>query len=480
MSEQPIPFSDGLASGLDELSGAGEAIFRNFLPDPAGALHVRPGIRTWADFPTTVPVASPVIGIFPWRTYLIFVTQSRQIWAWLAAGNVIPLSTLSDSTTLLDGNLPPVFTFDQQRVAIAGGGQPQQWQASGLSSRLSTTGTMPDGSPLAFTHIDYIAQRFVGNDANPSGYFQWTDPGVGNHGTWPIVGAYYQEAEASPDVSVALSANAANELFIFGAQTTQVFIPDPVTAFAAAVTAQVGCGAAYSVISTDGPFAMLDDKHRFVLTDGRQVKPISTPQIASDITAPGFVVSDMRGYRIVMGMWDLLLWVCPTMKRGFCFDRTSQKWVGEFLSIDANGEWQAWAPSSYVYWAAQNMHLVGMPDGRIAELTPSAFDDLGTTLKAVSRTGFGNGGTFTRKLCNRVRLQFRGPMPANVNQVVELRYRDDLGGFKRAIQWTPGKQPVAEKYNLGIYRQRQYEIEWSGGGPFALTGATETIEMGDS
>lgn len=478
MSEEPIPFSDGLASGLDALSGAGEEIFRNFLPDVAGALHVRPGIRTWADF-GAAPVASPVIGIFPWRTYLIFVTANRQIWAWLAAGNVIALSTLSDTTTMLDGNLPPVFTFDQQRVAIAGGGQPQQWQGSGLSSRLSTTGLMPDSSPLSFTHIAYIAQRFVGNDNNASGYFQWTDPGVGNHTTWPIVGAYYQEAESSPDVNVALATNG-NELFVFGAATTQVFIPDPVTAFAAAVAVEVGCGAAYSVISTDGPFAMLDDDHRFVFTDGRQVTPISTPQIAADIMAPGFVVSDMRGYRILMAGWDLLLWVCPTMKRGFCYDRTTKKWMGEFLSIDANGEWQPWTPTTYVHWSAQNMHLVGLPDGRIAELTMTAFDDLGTTIKAVSRPGFKNSGTFMRKLCNMVRLQFRGPMPATTGQVVELRYRDDLGAFKPAIRWTPGKQPVAEKRNLGIYRQRQYEVEWSGGGAFTLTGATETLEMGDS
>lgn len=478
-TEQPIPFSDGLASGLDELSGAGEAIFRNVIPDVAGGLHVRPGIRAISTFPAP-PVASPIIGIYPWNQWVIYVTQDRQIWAWAGNGIVLALSSLSDATTMLDGNLPPIFTFDSTRVAIAGGGKPQQWQGTGLSVRLAPNAVMPDGSALSLTHIDYIAQRFVGMDFNLSGYFQWTDPGVGNHTTWPIVGAYFAEAEAFPDPNVAISANAANELFTFGASTTQVFIPDPVTAFAAAVAVQVGLGAAYSLIPTDGPFAMLDDKHRFVFTDGRQVTPISTPQIASDIMAPGFVVSDMRGYRIVMGEWDLLLWVCPTMKRGFCYDRTTKKWVGEFLSIDANGEWQAWTPTAYVFWAAQNMHLVGMPNGTIAELTPLANDDLGSPLKAVSRTGFQNGGTFTRKLCNRVRLQFRGPMPANPNQVVELRYRDDLGGFKRAIQWTPGRQPVAEKYNLGIYRQRQWEVEWSGGGAFVLTGATEAIEMGDS
>jgi hypothetical protein len=474
--DQPIPFFSGLASGLNELTGASQ-LFVNFLVDVTGAGRPRPGYQAWADFPAA-PVDSPVIGMFPWRQYLLFVTEDRQIWAWLGPGLVVALSDTT-AATRLDGSLAPVWTFDSQRVAVVGGGAPQQWQGAGLSSRLATV-TMPDGSNLAFTHIAYIAQRFVANDFNNSGIFQWTDPGVGNHGTWPIVGAYWQEAEASPDPNVALFANT-NELFVFGQETLQVYFPDPVTAFAAGAAVNVGCTVAGSVINTDGMFAWLDDRHRFVISDGRTFEPISTPAIANDIMAPGFVVSDCRGYRIHIGTWDLLLWVFPTMKRGFCYDRTTKKWQGEFRAIDGNGEWLSWAPQSYVFWEAQNMHLVGLANGTIAELRLDANTDMGTTIKAVARTGFLNRGTFSRKLCQRVRTQFRGDIPnTDPSQVVELRYRDDLGAFKPAIRWTPDQQPVAQKYNLGMYRQREWELEWSGGGSFAMTGATESIEMGDT
>lgn len=477
-TEQPIPFSDGLASGLDELSGVGESIFVNFLPDTTGALSVRPGIRAWSGFPGA-QVASPVIGIFPWRTFVIHVTADRQLWALNSGGAIQALSDTTDSATTLDGSLTPVFTFDSERMVVTGGGQPQQWTGAGLSSRLAPTAKMPDGSPLAFTHIAYIAQRLVANNFNNSGYFQWTDPGPGNHTTWPLVGAYFAEAEAAPDPNLALWTNA-NELAVFGATTMQVFLPDPVTAFAAGASVNVGCGAPYSVIPTDGDFAWLDDHHRFVSSDGRAFKVLSTPNIANDIMQPEFVVADCQGYRIPIGLWDLLLWVFPTEKRGFCYDRTAQKWVGEFRSLDANGEWTSFAPTSYAYYPAQNIHLVGMPDGTIAELTFEANDDLGHPLKAVSRTAFQSRGTFMRKNCQRASLQFRGPMPPTSSQVVELRYRDDLGQFRPVTRWTPGSQPYAEKYSLGMYRQRQWEIEWSGGGRFTLTGATETVEMGDS
>ena len=372
-------------------------------------------------------------------------------------------------------------------MSLAGGGAPQQWQGSGLSARLAPGQTMPDGSALSFTHMDYIAQRFVGNDYNLSGLFQWTDPGPGNHTTWPIVGAYWSEAEAAPDPIVALAANT-NELFVFGTQTTQVFVPDATVVFAAATAVQLGCSAPYSVISTDGQFAWLDDRHRFVQSDGRNFQPLSTPKIANDIMQPGFVVSDCWGARIHIGEWDLLVWIFPTMKRGFVYDRTTQKWQGEFRSMNmATGDWASWLPSSYVFWADRNLHLVGMPNGSIAEVSFNAYDDLGQTIKAVARTGFQDRGTMLRKLCSLARLKFKrgwtaqpGPAP-----VVELLYRDDLGGFKPAVQWSTGVagdyQPVADKRNLGMYRQRQWELRWTGGaGPFAVTGATETIEVGDT
>ena len=495
MSEAPIPFADGLASGLQQLSGA-SPLFVNFLVDTNGAMSVRPCIRAWADFPQTgSPVTnSPVIGIFPWQNasgrYVVFVTADRMIWAWLSPGLVVALSSVSDATTRLDGSLRPIFTYDSTRVAIAGGGAPQQWQGLGLSSRLAPGQIMPDGSPLALTHIAYNAQRFIGLNYNTSGIFQWTDPGPPAHTTWPIVGAYFQEAEAWPDPAVALFTNV-NEVFVFGTETTQVYLPDPVTAFAAAMTVQAGVGAAYSVISISeiGALAFLDDKHRFGLTDGRSYQVISTPPIDADVTAPGFVTADCWGARIRIGLWDLLLWVFPTQGRGFCFDRTTSKWVGEFRSIDVNGAWQAWTPTSYAYIPGQspqqNLHLVGLENGTIGELTFAATDDLGTTVKAVSRTGFQNRGTFNRKECRYVRAQFiRGataqPGPA---PVVELRYRDDLGGFQSVVQWSAGVagdyNPVVEEFNLGIYQQRQWEIEWSGGGPFTMTGATETFNVQD-
>lgn len=484
--ELPLPFFNGLASGLDALSGV-TPLYVNFLADAAGAGRMRPGVQAWSDF-GEAPVDSPVIGIYPWRQWIIFVTEDRQIWAWQGPAdpdhpgdNILALSDTDDDTTMLDGTGRPIFVYDQMRVAIAGGGAPQQWQGVSLSSRLASGEIMPDGSPLALTHLAYIAERFVGNDNNNSGIVQWTDALAGNHGTWPVVGANYAEAAAAPDPCVAVYSTA-NELFAFGTETTQVYVPDAVTAFATASAIQVGCSAPYGVIETEEKFAWLDDRHRFVTSLGRRFEVISTPTIANEIMREGFVVSDCFGFNMMIGTWDLLCWSFPTEETMFAYDKVTKKWVN-IRGLDENGDFTGWAPTSYHYWPAQNKHLVGLSDGTIGEVTFEATTDNGTPIKAVSRTGFQDRGTFKRKLCRRAQLQIRrgeteqpGPAPS-----VELRYRDDLGAFRPVLQWSMGVagdyQPIVDQWNCGQYRQREWELVWSGGGPFIMTGATETIEI---
>lgn len=474
----PIPFSEGQASGLSELSGASPAQI-NVLEDALGALHVRPGIRAWSGF-GTAPVNSPVIGMFPWRSWILFVTEDRSLWAWEAPGSILDLSYS------LGGTGRPVWAYDSTRVVVTGGGAPAQWQGVGAATTLAPGATMPDGSPLALTHIGYLAQRFLGNDNNNTGTFQWTPPGPGNHTSWPVVGPYYAEAEASPDPLVALYCNA-NEAYLFGTETTQVYVPDPAQAFAVAASQAVGCSAAYSVINTDTQFAWLDNDKRLIESGGRDFTVLSSPGMAKDI-ANLAVISDCWGARIKFQTWDLLVWTFPTEKRSIRFDRVTKKW-GEFRSTDANGEWVGWLPTSYLYTgtfaAAKNMHLVGLSDGTIGELTMEATTDNGMALRGLSRTGFVDAGTFNRKTCQRVDFQFRrdqavGTTPADPR--VEYRYRDSLGTWSQADSLALGGsyQPVVTKWGKGQFRQRQHEISFTNASDFVLAGATMTLDPVES
>jgi len=138
-----------------------------------------------------------------------------------------------------------------------------------------------------------------------------------------------------------------------------------------------------------------------------------------------------------------------------------------------------------MYWNERNLHLVGLPDGRIAELTMEASTDMGQTLRGLSRTGFVDGGTFNRKLANRTDFQLRrdqatGTLPTDAR--VEYRFRDTLGGWSPSYSLALGGsyQPVITKWALGMFRQRQHEISFTNVGDFVLAGASVTTETVES
>lgn len=471
----PIVFSAGQASGLSELSGA-SPMMRNVLPDALNALHVRPGIRTWDDF-TTAPHTGSIIGLYVWRTFLILVYEDRSLWAMTAP------NSFQNLNYSLAGTGRPIWSYDQTRVVVTGGGKPAQWQGAGDAVDLAPGQTSPSGAPLTLTHIAYSAQRFIGNVNDASGILQWTAPGQGNHTTWPIVGPYFAEAEASPDPLLATWANV-NEVFAFGTGTTQIYVPDPAIAFSVASSLQVGTIAAYSVVLLeDGTFAWLDDNHRLVLSGGRDVQVISEPGMSTTIRELG-TVDDCWGCNIMIGTWDLCVWTFPTAKRTLYFDRTTKRW-GEFNSLDDNGEWITWLPTSYMFWPEKNLHLVGLADGTIGELTFDASTDKGKTLRGLARTGFMDVGSYNRKTCKRVDFQLRrdaatGITPADPR--VEYRYRDSLG------EWSPpdylalggSYQPVVTKWAKGQFRQRQHEIAFNNASDFVLAGASMTLETMES
>lgn len=470
--ELPLDFGQGQSS-LEELSGAAP-IFLNFLCDAAGSVRQRPGLRAWSDFAATVPNASPVVSMFNWRTYLIYVCEDRTIWAWYGPGDV---RALSDATaaTQLDGSLKPIFAYDYQRVVITGGGAPQKWEGVGLSSRLG-------GSPPVSTHIGYSAQRLIVSIYDNTGRLQWTPPGVGNHEIWTTAGVNsggFAEAEAAADPLQGMYVNT-NEVFAFGTQTTQVFVPDAVDDFSVASSLAVGCGARFSIIDTDNSFAWLDERHRFVTSSGRDFDVISSPGMATAVAALTSV-GDCWGFRARIGAFDLLAWVFPTDGRTLVYDRTTKKW-GEWKSWTGS-EFSGWTGESYYFWADRNVHLVGMADGTIVEMTFDAYQDMDLSIKAISRTGFHDNGTGNRKICARLQLQMRrSAAPANDNAIAEVRYRNDLGAFGLPVNYPLGGDysPTVTKYALGMYRERQYELTFQNNIACVLTAAREKIETGDS
>lgn len=478
MGLQPIPFAVTQSSGLEQLAGASPLIV-NALAEATGTIRNRPGISAWSPFPTAIPDASAVMGMVAFGSTLVYVTEDRRLWALPVTGTVAALSTgphpVTDGTTL-DGGTRPSLLATHSRVVAAGGGLMQTWTGSGYSSRLANP------SPLA-TSVCGIATRVVaslpGAGDGGVGDFQWSLPFESGHTTWDPLN--FRQVGAKPDPLVAIADNT-NELFAFGTQTLEVYSPDPYIGFAQNRVQNVGCLAAGSIVAVDDLFAFLDRERRFIITDGRSFGAdniLSTP-IARTLRERT-VVSDTWGFRMKLDRWDAPVWFMPTDGKGYMYDIRGAKWA----------EWRAWGDHGYeaasitcaMNWPEQNVFLVGLSTGQIAKLDATAYDDLGEIIKVEVVSGFVNHSTDNLKKSNAVNFVFRRGETAQSGTApkVHVSWRDDLGSFCTPEVFDLGLagdyEVVLPLRSTGVYRRRQWKIEFTAAAEFSFVGAQEEFDV---
>jgi hypothetical protein len=467
---EALSFSDGQASGIEELAGGSPAVI-NMIHDASNTISTRPGLSTWSWFPSAVPDVSPVIGVWIFGAYVVYCTADRKLWAALAPGLIVPLSD-STSPTKLDGTGRPQAVATKTRIVIIGGGVPQKWEGSGLSARLG-------GNPPAGNGIVAIQQRLVISGNADIIYYSDVSELGGGHETWNTGDAGQIEAAASTDLIVGLGSTV-NELYVLGQKTLQVFIPDTsipsISPFIPGPTIEVGSVAGGSLVKVDALFAFMDDRRRIVTSNGRSFDDLSGVVLAKTLWRFG-TVSDCWSFRARFDAVDLIGFVFPIEGRACIYNIGGKKWA-EWRSIDSDGRWQPWVGQCHCYWQDQGIHLVGMPDGTIAVLDPTVFTEEGLTIKGLVRTGFDNRNTGNQKVCER--LQFvmrRGSTTASTAPIVEIRWRDNLGAFGRPLRLSLGAAGDVEtqvsKWTLGVYNNRQWELTMSDPSQFVLAGVEE-------
>jgi hypothetical protein len=443
----------------------------NWQVDQAEINRPRPGLVTYT---TTGLGTSPLIGLYVWQTWVIGVTEDRKLWA---LPSVLPTTwqALSDATaaTQLDGGERPTFAEDGLRVVIAGGGSIQQWQGAGLSSRLG-------GGPTC-THIASIGQRFVANNTAAPQEYDWSNIGDGAHATWDALA--FTEADARPDPVVAIYENL-RELYVFGASTTQIYGigSDPFNPFDNTVSSNIGLSAAYSVVRLDDMFAILDDRRRFVLTDGRTTQPISDA-ISKDLRAME-TIDDCWGYREELANFSNVVWHFPAEGRTFVYDLTRKSWTERKYY---SAPFQVAMPlGCAVYWPAINEYLIGRDDvATMATLDPDTHQDFGSTLLCERVTGWNDLGARLRKRDNELIITLRRGTVAEgaTESALEVRCRDDGGAWSDWDYILLGQPEDAEqtvKVRLGgVFRRRLYHFRYSGSDDTSLVSAEQFYEQLD-
>jgi hypothetical protein len=490
-----ISFAGTEDKGSSELGGAMPQV-TNVIVDATGTMRARPGMVPWPAF--TQVSSSAVIGMCSFQDWLVYVTADRLVHAISSGGTTLELSDPGDPTTWLDGGGRPSFVQGLRMLVIAGGGQMQKWLGTGLSARLLNTGAPilggdpnPGGPPPAATHICGVAQRLVAKVANTSGQFWWSGP-LDMYEDWDMNSssggdAGFIQASGKPDPLVAMFDNT-NEIFAFGPLTLQVFDPsstqistDPVTDVAVVQdfmpnrALDIGVLAPDSIISVDNTFALVDRYRRVLLTDARSFKEIgkSVARVLRQIDG----IETALGFKIRFGRYDFLAWMFPSVGYGLIFDTASGNW----------SEWRAWGPSgplnvsitSFYDWAESDLAVVGLSNGQIALFTDDATTDLGNPINIKLVSGFTSHGVAARKHCHTLLLTFRRTfIPTASSGHVRLSYRNYEGAWTlvRDIQLGADPYAVITLRSLGVYRTRQWMLEYTGSDQLEFVGAQEEYE----
>lgn len=479
MAQDVITFGPLQESSYDELGGSSPLAI-NVVIDKNGVIYKRPGITNYDVAPSSVIDSDGITGLYATNDSQLFAIGgtelARRIYK-LANGNLSHLSLAANTT--LNGRGRPVFTETEVFLVVAGGSDIQKITISGnVSSRLG-------GSPPQATHIAANSSRLLANDTTVdktkvrfSGISQGTVVTTG-HENWSVGtlsdGGFFT-AEARPDNVVAVYENT-NEIFVWGTDNFQVFVPDSSAIFAPAATREFGTIAPYSIIKKDQDFFWLDQHKRFVYSDGRTFKNLEKP-IKKKLDSLS-VVSDCFGYRVLIGHIDCFVWTFPTAGVTFAYQ------------VDGGwSEWHGWDinQSNFKPFQVLSHHLrrdgginvVGTIDGHVGKISQSAYSDLGELIVSRVDSGFINHGTFNRKHCKRLTITARRGENSSA-PVGRLQWRDDTGVFGNDLFvdfGSTGDYETTKEFNsLGYYRNRQWRWIFSDSVNQSLIRVTEDYEV---
>lgn len=476
MPTEALPFFPDQKSGSEPLAGA-SPVAMNVVFDAAGAVRRRPGLVAYSGAPETVIDSHGIDGLK--------VTENGNLYA-ASAGELYRVTAGGSARLTTNRNVPggrrPTFAETELLLVVAAGGNLIKFALDG-----SFPPAVLGGDPPLASHVLANSARLLANDveldrtairfSSPqsgtvsyAGHEVWTPGDEGSAG--------FVFAVARPDPVVAAHENT-NEIFAWGSGTLQVFSPDAFLLYAPNQALEHGCSAPYSIVKRDQEFFWLDDRRRFIRSNGRSAEVISRgiQPTLSEMSVAG----DCYGYNVHLGALDCIVWSFPTDGRTFVY-AVGGAWSQWSAWDDSANNWRAMPVTAHTIVAGTGDNVAGLDDGRIATFSRSATGDLGDRIKAHVTTGFLNRGKDQRKRCQSVSLTLKHGV-TNVAARGWLSWRDDYGAWNAPleVELTSGQtvSPVVQFFSLGTYRTREWRFEFDSDTDVVLASALETFEVLD-
>ena len=192
-------------------------------------------------------------------------------------------------------------------------------------------------------------------------------------------------------------------------------------------------------------------------------------------------VSDAFGFRVHEGPADCLVWKFPTDGRTLAF-QVGAGWSTWASWNQTTENWAAFPVNCHFHRSDTDVNVVGTTAGRVGQLSMGVATDLTVPVVARCDTGYISRGTDARKHCKGVYIAVRrGTVSGTTQPVVRVQYRDRPGSWSAPLEATLGvggdTEIVIPFRSLGIYRRRQWRLEYSGSEDLAIAAVTEDFDI---
>ena len=433
--------------------------------DEFGYTQKRPGLADFVDLGTNVGID----GLYWWDTQqILLVVSAGRIWKITDA-----TGTKTELTSdLLSSGTRVTFAANGTTMTMANGGRMV------TTSKAGPTTYMADAdAPTAVSHVGYLDGYTLALQAN-SQTFGWSD------NLLPLLwnASSQAQAQGAPDNTVSLMVGW-REILLIGNDTVEVWYDDGVAPFVRlnGGFVQWGCSAPYSVQQVNTNWMWLDQNRHFVKLDNRTPTIMSFPynKQLQMFTSVNDAISD------VMQIDGLPLYVIsfPSARRTFVYNYMKDSWTDWGAWNTGTATYDRFKGQCYAFARPWNLHLVGdSGNGKLYKCSRAYYDDAGSPIRTVRRTGFVTHGITQNKFSKELQIRLkRGAGTASVaDPQMFVRWRNDGGAWGNEHWVSLGQvgqhEYIARLHGLGKYRTRQWEFGHTDNSEFILMSAKELVE----
>lgn len=456
------PYRNLDESELDHLS----AYVQDCIVNEAGHTVKRPGLDEFVD--TTV--AYGVDGLYWWdeQSMAIVVTGGRVFKITDQAGTNAEIT----STSELQIGTPVSFATDGTTLVMSNGGKMVTTDGATLTD-------MADGdAPTTVRNVAYIDTYLLAQVVGGS-TIQRSD--VGAITAW-TAGSQFQ-MNATPDDITTMRVGW-REIIGGGPRSMEIWYNDGITPFRRMESGAIETGilAPDSLMQVGNQWMWFSNKREFVVLDGRTPTSVAFP-FARQLQSMA-VVDNAKAFVMYPNGYPLYIINFPSGDRTFCYHIDKKTWSEWGKWNSTRGEYNQYAGQTACYCNLWNLHLVGdRQTGVVYKADRSYYDDDGTTIRSVRRTGWITHGTMSWKRCSELRLRCKRPTgdTTTTDPLMMVRWRDENGawGNEHHVSMGPSGDGnmMARLTRLGRYRMRQYEFVHTDPVEWVLMDGEENIEI---